>query len=130
MGLWAFSDGRNISFVIVFHKLAFGVQTFQALIRGSAQTTYKCKVFPRTAVGKLRGLSITDAQWCMPVWKAWAISGSENKVKLSSTSSIAFERSSLSNDQRAPRIEQNSILKHLWTTILPFHTCILEEVLS
>ena len=47
-------------------------------------------VFPTTAVGKLRGLSITDTRRCMPVRTAWAISGSENKVKLSSAFSIAF----------------------------------------
>ena len=38
-------------------------------------------VFPRTAVGKLCGLSITDAWRCMPVQIAWAISRSKNKVK-------------------------------------------------
>ena len=49
--------------------------------------------------------------------KALAIGGMENKVKLSSTSSIASERSSHSNNQRAPKIKQNSIWKHLRTTI-------------
>ena len=61
-------------------------------------------VFPRTAVGKLRGLSLTDARAMHASTKSMAtiLSGSENKVKLSS----AFSR-----------IEQNSIWKHLWTTI-------------
>ena len=63
-------------------------------------------MYLRTAIVKLHGLSITDAPWCMPVRKAWAISRGENKVKLSSAASIAFERSSHSNDQRTPRIEQ------------------------
>ena len=46
-----------------------------------------------------------------------SVKRSVNKVKLNSASSIAFERSSHSNDQRAPKIEQNSIWKPLQTTI-------------
>ena len=49
--------------------------------------------------------------------KAFGYWRNENKVKLSSASSIAFERSSCWNDHRAPKIKQNSIWKHLRTTI-------------
>ena len=97
--------------------IAFGVTDFLDADKRLCADHPRANVFPRTAVVKLLGLSITDAGWCMPARKAGAISGSENKFKLSSTSSIACERSSRSSDQCAPRIKQNSIWKHLWTTI-------------
>ena len=67
----------------------------------------RANVFLRTGVGKLRVLSITDVLRCIMVQNARASSGNE-KVMLSSASSIAFERSSHSNDQCAPRIEKNT----------------------
>ena len=118
---WAFSDGRNISFVNSDCEkrftIAFGVTNFSDADKTLCADHPSANVFPRTAVGKLHSLSIKYARRCMPVRTAWAISGSENKVKLSSAFLIAFERSSRSDDQRAPRIEQNLIWKHLRTTI-------------
>ena len=103
-------------------SIAFRVTNFSDADERLCVDNSSSNVFPtipRTSVGTLCGLSITDARRCMPVQIAWAISisGSEIKVKLSSASSITFERSSRSNVQRAPRIEQNSIWKHLQTTI-------------
>ena len=89
-----------------FYTIAFDLKTFSNADKRLCAVRPSANMFPRTNVGKLRGLSITDAQRCMPVSKPWAISRSKNKVRLSSTSSIAFERSSRSNDQRAPRIKQ------------------------
>ena len=73
---------------------------------------------------RVKTVSLTDTWQCMPVQKAWAI----REVKTMSSypiptpppppaASIAFERSSHWNNQHAPRIDQNSIWKHLRTTI-------------
>ena len=62
-------------------------------------------VFLRTAIVKLHGLSSKDARQSMLVLRVWAISGSGNKVVqlvLSFASSNTFERSSRSDDKRAP----------------------------
>ena len=56
--------------------------------------------------------SDADAWWSMPMQRPWAISRIENKVKLSSASSNAFERSSRSDNKRETRVEQNLIWKH------------------
>ena len=66
-----------------FINLVWNVRTFQMLKRGSVQTIHMQYVFSRIAVRKLCCLSIKDALRCMPVWRARAISRSENKVKLS-----------------------------------------------
>ena len=90
--IWAFSDG------IAFYR----VTDFSDADKSFCADHPSANTFPRTAVGKLHGLSITEARRCMLVRTAWAISGSENKVKLSSASSIAFERSSRSDDHCRP----------------------------
>ena len=45
------------------------LQTLQMLIRGWLADNPCANMFPRKAVGKLCGLSITDAWQCMPMWK-------------------------------------------------------------
>ena len=83
--LSAFSDDMKILFKInsVYKtrlSIAFGVVwTFQTLIRGSAQPTHVQMCFLEQLLGTC-GLSIKDTRRCMAVQRAWAISGSENKV--------------------------------------------------
>ena len=86
------------------------LQTFQMLVRGSAQTAHVQICFPE----QLLGLSCQT--WpvnkkCQCEEHAWAISGNENNVQLSSAASNTFERSSRSEDKCASRIEQNSDLE-------------------
>ena len=93
------------------------LHTFHMLKRGSAQTTHVQTCFQNSCVGKPRGLSIKDVWQSMLVQTALALSGSENKVKLIPTSSNTFEWSDCSDNKFTPRIEQNSIYKHLGMTI-------------
>ena len=74
----------------------------------------RANVPPRNSCREASGFvnhRVTDARQSMLALSIyiWAISGSENKVKLSSASSHMFERSSCSDDKHAPRIEQHSI---------------------
>ena len=76
------------------------------------------KTFPRTAVGKLCGLSITDAWRCTPVGTAWSnvLAEVKNKVKPKlRLLNLVFQRSSRLDDHHAPRIKENPIWKHLQT---------------
>ena len=82
------------------------------------QTIHAQTCFPvHSSILKLHILSITDTRQSILALSLWATSRSENNVKLSSASSNTFERSSRSDDKQAPRIKQNSIWKHLQTTI-------------
>ena len=65
-------------------------------------------MFPRTAAS----WPVIQTQRSMPVRSAWAIGVSDNKVKLSSASTSAFERSSVSDVQRMCTQNGNSIWKH------------------
>ena len=66
-----------------FHNSILELWIFQMLLINRLWANYQsANRFPRTAVGKLRGLSITDAWRCTPLRKAWAISGNEKKVEL------------------------------------------------
>ena len=61
-------------------SIAFGIANFSDADMRPCADHPRANVFPRTAVGMLRGLSIKDAGRSMPVRRAWAISRSENKV--------------------------------------------------
>ena len=98
-------------FAVVFWYLEWECCTF---------LKYWCKfiqIHKYYTMALLSGLSIEDARWSLPVQRLWFISRNENKGQLSSASSYAFERSSHSDGKRSPRIRQNSIWKHLMTTM-------------
>ena len=78
--------------------------------KGSAHTTDLKNVFPKTAVMKFHSLLIKYAE-------GMSVGGSEYKVKLSSSPSNAFERSSCSDEKCTPRIDCDLIRKHLQTKI-------------
>ena len=125
---------QTIAFVIAdaylsnVFSITFGVTDFSDADKRLSADHSHANLFPRTAVVKPHDLSITDARQSMLVLRVWAIRHkcSENKVKLSSASSNTSERSSCSDDDKsAPRIEQNSILKHLQAKM-----CYLNKILE
>ena len=52
-------------------RIAFRVMDISDADKGLCADHPSANVFPKTAVGKLRGLSITDARQCKPAQKAW-----------------------------------------------------------
>ena len=96
---------------ILFIKSVFGVMNSSDDDKRLCTDHPHENMFPRTAVGKNHDLSIKDTKHGLKI--AEVKTRSRYKAPPSHNS---FERSSRSDDKSTPRIEQNSIKKHLPTT--------------
>ena len=82
-------------------------ETVQTLIRDSAQTIQVQVCYPENMLGSFMACQSNTYSNAMPVQKAWAISGSENKVKLSSASSTrAWEVKSFKRPNKHPELNK------------------------